>query len=381
MPWRIPLGWFWSVRLRRDIAGFFDAVKSNGKAPPWRPDQFARRAPYLHARAAILAAVRAWFRGNGFVEVDTPALQVSPGLEPHLRAFSTELDEPFERGAAQMFLHTSPEYAMKKLLAAGVPRLFQIGHVWRNEARSTIHHPEFTMIEWYAAGGDQEMLAAQCTALVRAAVAATPPALSGGRLVHRDQSADPATVFERLSVAQAYDRFAGIDVLASLRDDGSPDRHALFVMCTEAGVAATEADSWEDLFFRVFVDRIEANLGVGQPTLLIDWPAPLAALAQIDPSDPRLAQRMELYVAGLELGNGFVELTDPVEQRRRLEADVATKQRLGAPAYPIDDDFVAALEHGLPPSAGMAIGFDRLVMVATGAETIDDVLWLPVAGP
>lgn len=331
------------------------------------------------ARSAILTALRTWFGQNGFVEVDTPALQVSPGVEAHLRAFATTLEEPFGLGARPMFLHTSPEYAMKKLLAAGVPRLFQIGHVWRNEARSPIHHPEFTMIEWYAADEDQDALLAQCADLVRAALAAVPNDLSRGCLTFGAQSADPAGPFERVTMAEAYLRYAGIDLLATLRVDGSPDHGALRAACRTKGITAADGDTWEDMFFRIFVDRIEMHLGIGRPTLLVDWPAPLAALARLDPEDPRIAQRCELYVAGLELGNGFVELTDAAEQRRRFETDLATKEALGVPGYPIDDDLLAAMEHGLPASVGMAVGFDRLVMLATGAETIEDVLWLPVA--
>lgn len=356
-------------------------MKSSDRTPPWRPDQFARRAPYLRARTAILVALRSWFARHDFVEVDTPALQVSPGLEPHLRAFATTLEEPFDQGVRPMFLHTSPEYAMKKLLVAGVPRLFQIAHVWRNEARSSIHHPEFTMIEWYAAGQGQEALAAQCEALVRAALAAVPSRLSTGRFRFGGKVADPAGAFEQLTVAQAFERYADVDILGTLDARGEPDAAALRAQCVATGIAVEETDTWEDMFFRVFVNRVEENLGVGRPTLLIEWPAPLAALARIDPTEPRIAQRVELYVAGLELGNGFVELTDAVEQRRRFEADLAIKRSTGAPTYPVDEDFLAALAHGLPPSAGMAMGFDRLVMAATGAAAIEDVLWLPVAQP
>ena len=327
----------------------------------------------------MLAAVRAWFVRHGFTEVETPALQVSPGLEPNLRAFPTELEEPFGLGRRRLYLHTSPEFAMKKLLAAGVPKLFQICHVWRNEARSPIHHPEFTMIEWYAVDTTWRDLGTHCEGLVRAALEAAPRSLSQGQLRWSGKTADPSLPFERLSVAAAYTRDAGIDLLTTLGEDGSPDAAALAAACSAAGVRVEDTDSWEDMFFRVFVDRIEPCLGIGRPTLLESWPAPLAALAQIDPGDPRVAQRVELYVAGLELGNGFGELTDAADQRQRFERDLATKEKLGAPAYPIDEDFLAALDHGLPQSAGMAIGFDRLVMVATGAERIDDVLWLPVA--
>ena len=361
-------------------SGFNVFVESNSTAPPWRPDRFARRRPYLEARAAILTAVRGWFADQGFIEVDTPALQVSPGLEPHLRAFATELAEPFDEATRRLFLHTSPEYAMKKLLAAGVPRLFQIAHVWRNEARSPIHHPEFTMLEWYAADAPWTDLIDRTEALVRVALDAVPSDLSHGLMRWGDGRADVAGSFERLTVAEAFTRYAGVDVLATIADDGAVDDLALAAAARAASIPGHGDDTWEDTFFRIFVDRVEPRLGFGRPTFLEAWPAPLAALAQLDPSSPRIAQRVELYVAGLELANGFGELTDAAIQRRRFEADVAAKARLGAPAYPIDEDLLAALDHGIPPTAGMALGFDRLVMLATGASAIDDVLWLPVAG-
>lgn len=361
-------------------SGFGVFVESNSTAPPWRPDRFARRRPHLEARAAILSAVRGWFADQGFIEVDTPALQVSPGLEPHLRAFATELAEPFDEATRRLFLHTSPEYAMKKLLAAGVPRLFQIAHVWRNEARSPIHHPEFTMLEWYAADALWTDLIDRTEALVRVALDAVPSDLSHGLMRWGDGRADVAGSFERLTVAEAFTRYAGVDVLATIADDGTVDDLALAAAARAAGIPGRDDDTWEDTFFRIFVDRVEPQLGFGRPTFLEAWPAPLAALAQLDPASPRIAQRVELYVAGLELANGFGELTDAAIQRRRFEADVAAKARLGAPAYPIDEDLLAALDHGIPPTAGMALGFDRLVMLATGASAIDDVLWLPVAG-
>jgi len=347
-------------------------------APPWRPDVFAKRKPYLEARAAILKALRGWFDANGFVEVETPALQVSPGLEPHLRAFATDLAEPFAGGTRRMYLHTSPEYAMKKLLVAGVPRLFQIAHAWRNEARGLVHHPEFTMLEWYASDAGLDALTEQCAGLVRAALAAVPRTLSQGLLRFESRSADPEAGFERLSVADAFARHAGVDVLATLNDDGSGDARKIAAAARAAGIEGDDADAWDDSFFRIFVNRVEPGLGIERPTFLERWPAPLAALARLDPVDPRIAERVELYAAGLELANGFVELTDADEQRRRFADDLAAKARLGAPVYPVDEDFLAALEHGLPPAAGMAMGIDRLVMAATDAASIDDVLWLPV---
>lgn len=343
--------------------------------PWWRPDRYARRRPYLEARQAIAKAVRAYFAAEGFAEVETPALQVSPGLEVHLRAFATTIEDPAD-GARPLFLHTSPEFAMKKLLAAGEPRLFQLARVFRNGERSATHHPEFTMLEWYRAGEGIEALWRDCEALLRAAlraVAARPALIFEGR------EADPARPFERLSVAEAFERYAGIDLLASAPDPLAPDAAQLAREAMRLGIACQPNDSWEDVFFRIFLSRVEPKLGQGVPTILYDYPANMAALARLKPGEPRLAERFELYVAGLELANGFAELTDAAEQRRRFERDMARKEALYGVRYPIDEDFLAALAHGMPEASGIALGFDRLVMLATGAPTIDDVLWAPVA--
>lgn len=344
----------------------------------WDRDQFARRRPRLVARNAAVAAVRRWFSAQGFVEVETPALQVSPGMEVHLKAFATELEEPFGERRRRLYLHTSPEFAMKKLLAAGEPRLFQFARVYRNAERAPTHHPEFTMLEWYRAGADWTALVADCEGILRAALAAVPPALSRGALRWRGGAADPAAPFERVSVAEAFVRHAGIDLFATAPDPARPDAAVLAAAARRIGVATQPHDTWEDVFFKVFLERIEPNLGLGRPTILHSYPASMAALARIDRADPRVAERCELFVAGLELANGFGELTDPAEQRRRFAADMARKQELYGERYPIDEDFLAAVG-AMPEAAGMALGFDRLVMCATGAERIDDVLWAPVA--
>jgi lysyl-tRNA synthetase class 2 len=323
----------------------------------WDRDQFARRRPRLVARNAMLAAIRRHFAGAGFVEVETPALQVSPGMEVHLKAFATELEEPF--GARRrLYLHTSPEFAMKKLLAAGEPRLFQFARVFRNGERAATHHPEFTMLEWYRADAEWTALAADCEGVLRAALAAVPPALSGGALSWRGAAADPAGAFERLSVADAFARHAGIDLFATAPDPARPDAAVLATAARRIGIATQPQDAWDDVFFKIFLDRIEPKLGLGRPTILHSYPASMAALACIDPRDPRVAERCELYVAGLELANGFGELTDPAEQRRRFEADMAKKQELYGERYPIDEDFLTALG-AMPRAAGMALGFDR----------------------
>jgi lysyl-tRNA synthetase class 2 len=333
-------------------------------AGAWRPDRLAERRRLLAARGIVLAATRRFFTEAGFVEVDTPALQVSPGLEPHLQAFATVLTDPRDNALKPRFLHTSPEFAMKKLLAGGMEKIWQLAHVFRDGERSATHHPEFAMLEWYRAGASYLDLVADCEALLRAA--------QQGLLAWQGRTCDATRPFERLSVAEAFRRHAGIDILAAA------DLGLLREAAAEAGIAAHPGDDWEALYFRIFLDRIEPHLGIGAPTVLYDYPAAMAALSRLKPDDPRLAERFELYVCGLELANAFSELTDAAEQRARFAADQARKLALYGRTYPIDEDFLAALEHGLPDCAGIALGFDRLVMLAAGADRIDDVLWLPV---
>jgi lysyl-tRNA synthetase class 2 len=338
----------------------------------WRREQFEGRRDNLRARGRIIAAIRTFFATRGFVEVETPALQVSPGMEPHLRAFATELHEPGD-APRQRHLHTSPEFAMKKLLAAGLPRIFQLARVFRDGERGRTHHPEFTMLEWYRAGAGYRDLIDDCEGLLRACLTAA----GTGRLSWHGREADPALPFERLSVAASFRRYANIDLLATALEPAAPDRALLARAAAPLGIAPHDGDDWEDLFFRIFRDQIEPRLGVGAPTILYDYPISMAALARAKPDDPRLAERFELYVAGLELANAFGELTDPAAQRARFVADQEKRRRLYGTAYPIDEDFLVALD-GMPEAAGIALGVDRLVMLATGAPRIEDVLWAPV---
>lgn len=344
-------------------------------APWWRPDRYARKRPFLAGRAAMIEALRHTFRARDFLEVDTPALQVSPGLEPHLMAFETELRGPHPDDRRRLYLHTSPEFAMKKLLVAGLPRIFQMSHVFRNGERAATHHPEFTMLEWYRVGAGTEALIEDCQALLQAALAAVP---QRDRLTWQGREADPLADWQVLSVAAAMERHAGIDIAPSLADPARPDVAALGAQSARLGLPARPGDDWDDLFFRIFLDHVEPKLGLGAPTVLTDYPIHMAALSRPKPGAPHLAERFELYVCGLELANGFGELTDPVEQRRRFEADMALKEALYGVRYPIDEDFLAALAHGLPESAGIALGVDRLAMLVTGALDIEDVLWAPV---
>lgn len=336
----------------------------------WHPDRLASRRDRLVARGRILSAARSFFADEGFTEVETPALQVSPGIEPHLRAFATLLNDPRDNSLRPRYLHTSPEFAMKKLLAGGMERIWQLTHAFRDGERGPTHHPEFAMLEWYRVGVTYEALMDDCEALLRRA--------ADGPLRWQGKAADPNRPFERLSVAEAFARHTGIDILATAPD---PDRPSLALLAEAAagvGVAPHPGDDWESLYFRLFLDRIEPHLGIGAPTILYDYPISMAALSRQKPADPRLCERFELYVCGLELANAFSELTGANEQRGRFIADQAKKQRLYGYTYPIDDDFLAALEHGLRDCAGIALGFDRLVMLCTGADDIEDVLWAPV---
>ena len=340
----------------------------------WHRDRFAARRERLMRRGQILAAVRGFFAARDFVEVDTPALQASPGLEPHLRAFATEWHDPDRVGALRRYLHTSPEYAMKKLLAAGLPRIWQLAHAFRDGEKSATHHPEFSMLEWYHAGILWRDLAEECRALV----VLCQEAAGAAELAWRGRRADARGAWQYLSVADAFRRFCGIDLLATAPDPLSPRLDLLAGAAAPLGIAPHPGDDWEALYFRIFLDRIEPHLGIGAPTVLYDYPLAMAALARRSPSDPRVAERFEVYVGGLELANGFGELTDPHEQRARFAADQAKRAALTGETYPVDEDFLATLAYGLPDAAGIALGFDRLVMLATGAAHIEDVLWAPV---
>jgi lysyl-tRNA synthetase class 2 len=342
-------------------------------SPWWAPHIHADRRPRLLLRNKIAAAIRGWFAERGFIEVEPAALQVSPGNETHLSAFATEAIGP-DGSRRPLYLHTSPEFACKKLLAAGERRIFSFGPVYRNRERGPLHHPEFTMIEWYRAGEAYESLMSDCAALL----ALTAGQAGTKKFAFRRREADPFVAPERLSVAEVFQRHAGIDLLATVTRDGATDRAALHAAVYQAGLRTAPDDSWSDLFSRVMVERIEPALGVGRATILYGYPIPEAALARPSAADPRVAERFELYCCGVELANAFGELTDPVEQRARFAADMDEKERIYGERYPVDEDFLRALAV-MPEANGIALGFDRLVMLATGAARIEDVIWTPVA--
>ncbi len=316
----------------------------------WQAEHLAARLPFLRRRLALAAGIRAFFTARGYTEVETPYAVPAPGEEVHIPVFS--LNPP------GLYLHTSPEFAMKKLLAGGAGPIFQLARVWRNEPPSDTHAPEFTLLEWYRPGATMDDLIEEVMALLRATL---PPGVTW-----RGITASLAG-YDRITIADAFTRYTGADVLAAT--DAASLAYA-------AGATLRDSESWEDLFFRLLLERVEPHLGRSHPTFLTHWPAAQAALARRDPADPRVAERFELYCCGLELGNAFVELTDPAEQRARFLQDRARRHAITGPDWPLDEDFLAAVGQ-LPDCAGIALGFDRLVMLATGAARISDVQWLP----
>ncbi len=328
----------------------------------------------LVGRNKIELAVRSYFANRDFVLVDPPGLQRSPGNETHLHAFATEMIGNSGVGET-MYLHTSPEFSMKKLLAAGERRIASIGHVWRNRERSALHHPEFTMLEWYRAGESYDAVIADCVTLCRLAA----DVIDAPMLRYRGRTCNPRLEPQRLSVVDAFREHAGIDLFATMDAEGNTDAAALAAQMRAVGLEVPAEFTWSYLFSRVLVQMVEPGLGLGRITILDRYPAAEAALARRTADDRRVAERFELYACGVELANGFGELIDAPEQRRRFAAEMDEKQRLYGETYPIDEDLLAALPL-MSETSGVALGFDRLVMLATGAPRIDEVLWVPVAG-
>ena len=338
-------------------------------SPWWSASRHADLRPFLQARAAIARSVRSWFESQGFTEVETGILQVSPGNETHLHAPRTDLRRPDGKHVTR-YLRTSPEFACKKLLAAGETKIFEFARVFRDRERGDLHLPEFTMLEWYRANAPYDEIMADCVTVIAHAAQAT----GIGSFSFRGKACDPQAEPELLTVAAAFGRYAGIDLLATIQG-GEGDRSAL-ARAASGKVRLADDDSWSDVFSKILVEHIEPQLGLGRLTVLFEYPAPEAALARVKPDDPRVAERFEVYACGVELANGFGELTDAAEQRRRFELAMDEKERRYGERYPLDEDFLAAVAN-MPQACGVALGFDRLVMLASGALRIDQVTWTP----
>lgn len=333
----------------------------------WRPDRHADRRPFLLQRTRVLHGVRSYFHERDVLEVECGALQQSPGGEVNLHAFETA--RRWDDGTAQqLYLHTSPEFACKKLLAAGEKRIFFLGPVYRNREEGPLHAPEFTMLEWYRTGEGYEAVMSDCCALALMA----QQACGADSLKWRGQSCDAALEAERLSVTEAFRRHASLDLDALIDDPKTMPAAA-----KDAGVDVLPDDDWSDLFSRILVRHIEPNLGRDRLTILDRYPARESAMARPCSDDPRYGERFEVYACGVELANGFGELTDPNLQRERLAAEMAEKYRRHGAAWPIDEDFLEALSI-MPAASGCALGFDRLVLLASGASKLSDVIWTPM---
>ncbi|MHC2579021.1 lysyl-tRNA synthetase class 2 [Bradyrhizobium diazoefficiens] len=340
-------------------------------SPFWSPERHLDRRPFLQARGAVTGALRGFFVEQGFMEVETSVLQVSPGNETHLHAPRTEIVRP-DGSRASRYLRTSPEFACKKLLAAGEPRIFEFARVFRDRERGDLHLPEFTMLEWYRAGAPYDAIMADTVVVIARAAQAT----GIGTFSFRGRTADPFAEPELLTVAGAFERFAGIDLLSTI--SGDEGNRAALAQMAGGKIRVAGDDTWSDIFSKVLVEHVEPHLGQGRLTILFEYPSPEAALARVKAGDPRVAERFEVYACGVELANGFGELTDAEEQRRRFTESMAEKQRRYGEAYPLDEDFLAAVA-AMPEASGVALGFDRLVMLASGAMRIDQVVWTPPA--
>lgn len=312
------------------------------------------------ARQALYAALRRYFADLGYEEVETPLLVPTPGMEPHINAFEVPYLPETDVGSARtLYLHTSPEYAMKRLLAEGMGPIFQIAKVFRNGEVSRHHNPEFTLLEFYRPQADYHAIMDD----LEGALAACDAAVGGGGHFARRP-------YERLTVRDAVLRETGIDLRVA--HDGPKLRAAAL----EAGIRVGDAQSFDDVFFHVFLQKVEHTLGRGRPTFLIEYPASMASLARLKSGDPSVAERVELYLDGVELANGYSELVDAPEQRRRLEEERALRGELGRTQYPLDERFLEAVAR-MPPSGGIAVGLDRVLMLLVGATSIDEVLLFP----
>lgn len=345
-------------------------TRKNAESAWWERHRHQDRRLFLLKRMRIKSALRKWFLDHGFIEVETSCLQTSPGNETHLHAFATQIRTA--SGAFHpLYLHTSPEFACKKLIAAGELKIFTFATVFRNMERSKLHHPEFTMLEWYAANIDYEDLMDHCHQILKITSETTGSqkwSFEGNTVMAVDEP-------ERIKVADAFLSYSGIDIMSTIHKN-NPQRHLLAAAARSRGIRVAKDDTWSDIFSRIIVERIEPKLNNGRPVILDSFPICEAALSRASPNNNSIAERFELYCCGVELANAFGELTDPVVQRQRFEINMAQKLHIYGESYPIDEELLLALSE-MPPTSGCAIGFDRLVMLATGAQRIDQVIWTP----
>ena len=319
----------------------------------WNRDLYLKNTPCRAIRRQVIHTIQNYFDSVGLNEVDVPALQPAPSDEVHLKCFQT----------GDMYLHTSPELAMKKLLVAGERKIYQICHTYRDEPVSDTHSPEFTMLEWYRMHTDYAAMMRDTVAIVRACA----KKCGVKQLCHNERVCDPFKRWQKITVSQAFKKYAGVNLWAK----------DLRLEAERIGIQCSDSDTWEDIFFRIMLNKVEYKLGDGVPTILCEYPTQLGALARTKPGDPKVCERFEVYACGVELCNAFSELTDAKEQRERFMANYAERKRLYGWDDPMDEDFLQALEYGMPEASGNAMGVDRLIMLISGAEKLMDTQWVP----
>ena len=336
-------------------------------APSLRGVPEPAAAGAVRIRSRIMSGTRSYFESRGFIAVDTPTFMTVPDLTPALSSFRTEYVDG-ESGTRTLYLQTSPEHYMKRLLAAGCERIYQICRFYRNGERFDTHHPEFTGLEWYEAYADYETVMTTTEDYVTSLAETLNHACE---LTYRGTTIDVRTPWPRYRVRDCFLDRSGIDL------DACDDLEAFSSAAKGRGYEVREDDDWDDLFHRVFLTAVEPALPTGRPVFLTEYPARLPSLARRVPGNPRYVERFELYMGGLELANAFTELNDPVEQRARFEADLEVKRsKKGPDRYDggVDETLLAALEYGMPPSGGIAFGLDRLAMLFADVDTIDPVI-------
>ena len=337
---------------------------SNPYSQPTHPNDL------MTHRSQFMNAIRQFFFDKAFIEVETPIVVPSADPSPHLASFQTTyrgLDEG--EGEATFFLHTSPEFAMKRLVAAGYPKIFQICKFFRNGEVSILHNPEFTGLEWYLTEADYNDVMDITEEMVLSFV----PSHS---LNYQGQSVDLSSPWDRMTVHESIEKYAGYKLPEKI------EKKDLEKACRILSLSVTEDDQWDDLFFKIFINYVEPKLGIERPLFLTDYPIQMGALARSKPNHPHIAERVELYIAGLELANGYSELTDANEQRQRWEEEIELRELNKTPhTSSLDEGLLNALAWGMPPTTGIAFGLDRLLMILRDAPTIQDVLPFPLSPP
>ena len=341
---------------------------------------FEKKLPFLLQRNKIIKAIKTFFVTEKFTEVDTPILQYSPGMEVHLFGFETKFNDITRNNPQKLYLHTSPEFSMKKLLSFGLQNIFQFTHTFRNEVVSPTHYPEFTMLEWYRTGYNYKKLMTDCEEILRQTLAS----INATYFEYTTPQNIKKTCYtnngiEKLTIKEAFEKYCHFDILSTIDNPENPSKILLSNKIKELNlnINITDIDTWDDIFEKLMFEYIEENLGINKPTILYEYPIHQAALSKQSPTNKNIAERFELYVCGIELANAFTELTDRSIQEKRFLKDQKTKKDLYGSTFPIDEEFLFSLDN-LQSCTGIAMGIDRLIMLATHAKDIKDTLWIEI---